>query len=559
MSDASRARVLVSVLGMRADNAIYSLGGDSYEARLAPIALCALESFEQVIALCTAEAEEMTRPILESGTDDLPVKSVAIPAGATDEEIGEFLKEFTGSIPEESRVVVDITHGFRHLSLLTLLGALYASTLGRVDVEAAYYALQRTPPEASPFVDLRPLIDITGFLYAARVLRERGDPRPLADELSRLGTGDEPVRQVASRLGSIAHAYASALPLELGRHAGLFLRDQLKPFKSALRSRRLPLVDELRSQVEGSLAPMEIRVEGRHGWKRKVALDSGELARQARFIDELLERGSLGPALTLMEEWVISWACLRLGLADRWLDRAARSEATNVLHAVRTIDSSKHGVELSSEQRELARFWKALSEARNAYAHAGMRGNEVENVLSADVNTGWNTIKQVPDFSPRVAARGAAPVLVSAVGTTPGPLYSALCACPADPGCLIAICSEETRRHAAEAVTRAGSSAALIPITFVDPVGGTSEIDQVVAAATPHLLEGPEVLVNLTGGTTLMGLTVERIASEAHRLGRPVRRFGLIDRRTSAEQREDPFRAAEPYWLDSEDDCEGTE
>jgi hypothetical protein len=74
----------------------------------------------------------------------------------------------------------------------------------------------------------------------------------------------------------------------------------------------------------------------------------------------------------------------------------------------------------------------------------------------------------------------------------------------------------------------------------------------VVKAAAAHLLEGPEVFVNLTGGTTLMGLAVERIAGEARRLGRPVRRFGLIDRRTREEQQADPFQTAEPYWLDSE-------
>jgi hypothetical protein len=85
---------------------------------------------------------------------------------------------------------------------------------------------------------------------------------------------------------------------------------------------------------------------------------------------------------------------------------------------------------------------------------------------------------------------------------------------------------------------------------MADPVGGTTEIDRVVSDARPHLLEGPEVLVNLTGGTTLMGLVVERIALEAAKLGRPVRRFGLIDRRLREEQLREPYVAAEPYWLD---------
>ena len=74
-----------------------------------------------------------------------------------------------------------------------------------------------------------------------------------------------------------------------------------------------------------------------------------------------------------------------------------------------------------------------------------------------------------------------------------------------------------------------------------------------VEVAAAHLLEGLEVLVNLTGGTTLMGLAVERIACQTRRLGRPVRRFGLIGRRPREQQLAHPFVAAEPYWLDAGD------
>ncbi|MCC6222189.1 MAG: CRISPR-associated DxTHG motif protein [Thermoleophilia bacterium] len=559
----SSCRLLVSVLGTSPKDLVYELCGRTHEARLAPIALLALddEPFDKVIALCTSEAARESLPLLERGADGVEVRRVDVPNGVSPEEIGTFLDAFTASIPARSTLVVDITHGFRHLSFLILLGALYAATLGRTEVQSVWYAhhdQRLEPTKPSPFVDLSPLLELTGFLYAVRVLRTRGDPQPLADELGRLSSEPGRTQGLVRALASMSHAYASALPLELGRHAGLFLRDQLKPLKQELRSRRLPLVDELLSQVSESLKQVELPIARGQGWKRRTSLDVQELARQADLIDELLERGSLGPALTLMEEWVISWVCLRLGLASRWLDRAARAEAANKLHALMTIDTCTGGVVLSAEQRQLAQFWGALSQTRNAYAHAGMRGDEVENALGKNVHSGWKTLKRAPDWSLGVTARGTAPVLVSAVGTTPGPLYSALRACSTDPSSVIAICSHETRSHAEEALRRAESTATLIALTMIDPVGGTSEIDHVVSDATHHVLEGPEVLVNLTGGTTLMGLAVERIACEARRLGRPVRRFGLIDRRTREQQLADPFQAAEPYWLDPRGD-EGTE
>jgi CRISPR-associated DxTHG motif protein len=552
MTEVRTHRLLITVLGTNPKELLYEWSGRAHKAQLAPIALLALddEPFDEVIALCTSEAAHESLPLLARGADAVAVRSVHVPSGVSPEDIGTFLDAFTRSVPDRGALVVDITHGFRHLSFLTLLGALYTEALGRVEVRSAYYALQRPIPERSPFVELTPLLELAGFLYAARVLRERGDPQPLADELRRLTGTPKSTQNVARALDAISHAYASALPLELGRHAGIFLRDQLKPLKRQLNDRGLPLVDELLSQVTESLERVQLPVESGPGWKRRALLDVNELERQARLIDELLARRSFGPALTLMEEWLVSWACLRLGRESRWLERDARSTAANKLHGLAKVENDRMAAALTDEQRALARFWSALSQARNAYAHAGMRGLEVEAELPESVRSGWETLKHAPDLPLDVPARSGAPVLVSAVGTTPGPLYSALRACSTDPGCVIAICSEETRTLAEEVCRHAGSTATLIPLAMADPVGGTTEIDRVVSDARPHLLEGPEVLVNLTGGTTLMGLVVERIALEAEKLGRPVRRFGLIDRRPREEQLREPYVAAEPYWLD---------
>jgi hypothetical protein len=56
--------------------------------------------------------------------------------------------------------------------------------------------------------------------------------------------------------------------------------------------------------------------------------------------------------------------------------------------------------------------------------------------------------------------------------------------------------------------------------------------------------------VNITGGTTLMGLTAEKLASKARELPCEVRRLGLIDSRPPEQQRTDPYQEGEPLWLD---------
>ena len=56
--------------------------------------------------------------------------------------------------------------------------------------------------------------------------------------------------------------------------------------------------------------------------------------------------------------------------------------------------------------------------------------------------------------------------------------------------------------------------------------------------------------MNVTGGTTLMGLVAGALASAADRLACPVRRFGLIDKRSPTMQDQYPYQVGEAFWLD---------
>ena len=82
--------------------------------------------------------------------------------------------------------------------------------------------------------------------------------------------------------------------------------------------------------------------------------------------------------------------------------------------------------------------------------------------------------------------------------------------------------------------------------------GGPAEIKRLAKDARGHFIGATEVFVNVTGGTTLMGLAAEELAATARSLACPVRRFGLIDRRAPERQDADPYCAGEPFWLDSD-------
>jgi hypothetical protein len=87
----------------------------------------------------------------------------------------------------------------------------------------------------------------------------------------------------------------------------------------------------------------------------------------------------------------------------------------------------------------------------------------------------------------------------------------------------------------------AGDSETLTKIVLENPWSGYDEIEPVIGAVEKSLLDVSEVVVNMTGGTSLLGFTAQRLGERLQRFALPVRRIALIDRRPSEEQRENPY------------------
>ena len=265
-----------------------------------------------------------------------------------------------------------------------------------------------------------------------------------------------------------------------------------------------------------------------------------------------------------MNEWTVSWVVWRRGRAHDWLDfSTARRGAGNFLDAVAAVGSdadTEFREALTEEQREIGAFWAELREVRNAYAHHGMRpqvvvGDQKVEKQRKRVRDFWARLRSSPNFSLTLGPAPGRHVLVSPIGRRPGVLFSAMQACrtsghTAGPDVCLVICSDETAASVDEAAKQAGYAGAVELLRLGDPYGGRDEIEPLVRTARRHFVGGGEVRVNITGGTTLMGLAAEALAAAARKLACPVRRFGLIDRRPPAQQEADPYRVGEPFWLD---------
>ncbi len=573
-SDAlAREHLLLTVLGTKPSTACYALGAHQFEAQLAPVALYHLlppaERPVRVLALCTAQAKQDSWPLLEQTLGaECQVDRVDVPDGDAQDDVNSYLAHVSDAIGgiREVALTVDVTHGYRHFSFLTYIAVLYLAALRGIQVRGAYYGLFRRG-EPSPFLDLRPLLELPRWVHALVTLRETGSTAPMAEAI-RDGSQSPAAQKVERELLRLSEGYLSGLPLELGRQAHLVREQSLKPLRKVLqRDHSLPLAAELVQRLDEILEPFSLSelVPG-HGWKQRVALSKGELERQAGIIDDLLKHKNVATALGLMTEWVVSWAAWR-SQEGEWLDyQKVRRRAANLLGAIAAIGGdSELDDTLTEEQRSLGSFWKQLCELRNAYHHHGMRpqdlvGNrQIEQKLHS-INDFWEkTLSSCPGFSLSLGESSGYRVLVSPIGKRPGVLFSALEVCRTDkdigePTICLVVCSRETERLIRKAARHAGYEGRVEPLRLEDPYGGRPEIERLVKTARKHFIGADEVVVNVTGGTTLMGLVAEALAAAARKLACPVRRFGLIDRRPPEQQDTDPYQAGETFWLDSAED-----
>ena len=570
-----REHLLLTVLGTNPRSARYAFGDREAEEPLAAVALFELlpeeDRPDRVLALCTPEAEQDSLPLLAGALgDQFPVEALQVPAGDAQEHVDVFLEKVVGAIDHGAELTVDVTHGFRHFSFLTYIAVLYLVALRGVTIRGAYYGLLN-PPGLSRFLDLRPLLELPRWVYALEVLRDTGSALPIARNLVEC-SDRQPARDNARDLEHLSEAFLSGLPLELGWQARNVLDHRCKPLRRLLRDdHRLPLAGELVGHLAETLgrAAFPESVLG-DGWKRQIRLSRSELERQAGIIDDLIDRGDFATALRLMREWLVSWAVYQQAPDDDWLSRDVRQRAEGLLHAIRAIgdDRELRGV-LTEDQRRLGAFWNELAEVRNAYAHHGMRGDDLlrdRTVAAARdrVLCFWKrTLRSCPAVALSIGESRGGRVLVSPIGFRPGVLFSAVQAVPASGGgegltsCLV-ICSHETEGMIAEALGHAGFAGKYTPLVLEDAFGGgAAEIKRVARSARAYFVGATEVLVNVTGGTTLIGLIAEALAAEARSLACPVRRFGLIDRRPAGQQDADPYQIGEPFWLDSHEERDG--
>jgi CRISPR-associated DxTHG motif protein len=257
---------LVTVLGLNPRETEYVLDGHSCRASLAPIAITSLyDGIDEVVALCTREAEKETLPLLRVGLGSgsaVRIESKIIPEVRTQQEVESLLAVVRESL-DGREAILDVTHGFRHLSLLVFGGVLYLSAISRCQIRGIFYGL--LGDARSLLLDLRPLVELTTLAFAAGELRQRGSVGALVERI-RVDASQE-AKQVAAALDGLASAFGAGLPLELGAEAAKFQKGYGKRLQRWLEHHRVPFASDLVDSIGRTLGRFAIRALVSH---RKV-------------------------------------------------------------------------------------------------------------------------------------------------------------------------------------------------------------------------------------------------------------------------------------------------
>jgi CRISPR-associated Csx2 family protein len=147
-----------------------------------------------------ASENKVTRPMLADHARRLserlgyPVDCQLIPYARDEAEQSAVLAELAEALTAKERIVLDVTHAFRHLPMLALVAARYLKHVRQIEVEDIYYgALEMTPSGGeTPVLRLGGMLKMLDWVDALATYDKDGDYGPFGQLLQ--ADGMEPGR-----------------------------------------------------------------------------------------------------------------------------------------------------------------------------------------------------------------------------------------------------------------------------------------------------------------------------------------------------------------------------
>ena len=141
----------------------------------------------------TQEQLETLQPLIERAVGRDVVLRLIGEAQSVEEQIG-VLTSMAAALAPEDDLILDVTHGFRHLPMLALAAAAYLSRVRRVKIAGIYYGAAEMAD--CPVLELSGFLDVLEWVQALAAYDASGNLGQFAEPLRRAGLDDDASRRL---------------------------------------------------------------------------------------------------------------------------------------------------------------------------------------------------------------------------------------------------------------------------------------------------------------------------------------------------------------------------
>ena len=475
---------------------------------------------------------EYTLPSLEA--EQVRYEALEIPKDIeTLEKTLGLIKEMIGVLSEGDEVVLDVTHCFRDIPLTASVVALYLKEVLDVKITILYGRFDSVKNETH-CTDLTFVTQLVEWIYAARVFKEYG----YSNELGALA--DQRNRRIYKTANlSKKPKYLASMRLPLQYLTDALRLGSIRSIRESVRKFLVTFEKEstLSQEIHEYVPELELlmpsiiqRYKMVDTGASSFVLDEREIATERELMKFYLDTRDIGMALRLAREYMINIALYKEGLANFVFDRDKREEISRFLGET-----------------------DSLRKARNHIAHFGF--NDSNNLT--DVNTIEQHLRKLIDtdidelynemMKNKQDLEASSYAVVSSLGLTEGALYTILN--HYNPNLLIVVTSKEGAKILPSILEKTQFKGECHVVNVEDPYTGKEEIARVSKEVTGYLENTRKVVINLTGGTTLLNYMLLKVGDEA-RHGKTIKTVLAVDKRSYEEQKVNPYVVGEVVELD---------
>lgn len=395
--------VVVSILGLGRrdqnlnkyiyDNARYAWGNrEIVETSLIQDAYLRWFPEASFLILATEKAERERKGDLER----IPNKRIVrIEEGKNPDEFWQIFRVLTENLNPGSKVILDITHGFRSLGMLAFLAVAFLQSARHVKLEHLLYGAQeaKSPDGITPIFDLAPFVTMLEWASATERFLEIGDTSKF-HQLTVRNNIPHSLKQGVEELKNLSYAVAANRTFLAGDHAS-----------------KASCIDQEVQEWDKEFGPIKLLLP-----KIKEVLSDLSIRQDMR-PEELLQQlfkqiiwyfkhGYYEKAIGLAREWFITFVqykCVEYGgikeldilamndeVRSRW-DGAIGRIGSNLMQDREKLEQQVRSVfgdsfEFTDEWKGLFDVWQELKDVRNDLLHFGFRSkpkapNEVKSAV----------------------------------------------------------------------------------------------------------------------------------------------------------------------------------